>query len=76
MATSDQLRFDAAPLMAFTATRETTHGMDELCKVAVRVTLPGVQRRKQVADDLGAVCRRLTNGCQQPHEAGSGDPGF
>jgi transposase-like protein len=48
-------RFDAAPLIAFTATKETIYGTwtNEFRKDAVRIALTSGLTRKQVADDLG-----------------------
>ena len=52
----DLSRFDAAPLIAFIATKEMTMGTkrtDEFRKDAVRIALTSGLTRKQVADDLG-----------------------
>jgi transposase-like protein len=51
----DLSRFDAAPLIAFTATKETNYGTetDEFREDAVRIALTSGLTRKQVADDLG-----------------------
>ena len=51
----DLSRFDAAPLIAFTATKETDYGTEtnEFRQDAVRIALTSGLTRKQVADDLG-----------------------
>ncbi len=52
----DLSRFDAAPLIAFTATKETNYGTEtdgRFRKDAVRIALTSGLSRKQVADDLG-----------------------
>jgi transposase len=52
----DLSRFDAAPLIAFTALKETDYGIkrtDEIRQDAVRIALTSGLMRKQVADDLG-----------------------
>ena len=49
-------RFDAAPLIAFTATKETDYGTETDGRIpqdAVRIALTSGLTRKQVADDLG-----------------------
>ena len=49
-------RFDAAPLIAFTVTKETDYGTAtnrRFRQDAVRIALKSGLTRKQVADDLG-----------------------
>jgi len=58
----DLSRFDAASLLAFTATKETDYGIertDEFRADAVRIALTSGLTRKQVADDLGVGMSRL-----------------
>jgi len=55
----DLSRFDAAPLIAFIATKETGNGTertDEFYKDAVRIELTSGLTRQQIADDLGVHC--------------------
>ena len=51
----DLSRFDAAPLIAFPAARESNYGTEagEFRKDAVRIALTSGLTRRQVADDLG-----------------------
>jgi DNA-binding transcriptional regulator LsrR (DeoR family) len=52
----DLSRFDAAPLIAFTATKEIDYGTEtdrQIRQDAVRIALTNGLTRKQVADDLG-----------------------
>ena len=51
----DLSRFDAAPLIAFQAARESNYGTEagEFRKDAVRIALTSGLTRRQVADDLG-----------------------
>ena len=58
----DLSRFDAAPLMAFTATKEIDYGTKTNGRIradAVRIALTSGLTRKQVADDLGVEMSTL-----------------
>jgi hypothetical protein len=62
--TMDLSRFDAASLIAFTATKETDYmtETDEFRKDSVRIALTSGLKRKQVADDLGVGRLMRQNG--------------
>ncbi len=52
----DLSRFDAAPLIAFTAPKETNYGTETDGRIpqrSGRIALTSGLKRKQVADDLG-----------------------